>query len=209
MDHKIKAIPRGTTCPTLMAGESFDVYAQAYYDAATGVFEKFWESGDPAPSGADWTVWPVMFLPHHFVELEFKEVIHLSWSIGQEVSVTLDPYPDNEHNLKKLMDIAESNLQLLATKIDEIDFEAYPLRAIDLRNLIEDIEDFTEGGVNVRYPVHRRSQGGEPTLPQSYVADIPKVMQGMKGLRSKFGGVIGLLDHIDQTLWEMRRENYR
>lgn len=201
-------IPRGATFPTLAPGASFDVYAQAYYDSAEIIYKKLWKGPKHVPS-PDWVVWPVLFLLHHFMELEFKEIIHLCWSIGQELKVELKPYPDNEHNLDQLMQVAESNLQHLAPNLDGLDLDAHPLLRTGQRELMEDLQNFTDGGVNVRYPVQRRNQGGGPTLPEGYVADIPAVMKGIEEIKNQFSGVIGYLSDIDQTLFEAHLEQQR
>lgn len=207
MSDNYLAIPRNATYPSLGRGLSFDVYAQAYYDSAKSVFSERWKDNRvPRP---DWVVWPVLFLLHHFVELELKEIIHLSGIIGRELDVELDPYPDNQHDLPKLMKLAESNLQILTPKLDGLDLDTNPMLEADQRELVEDLEKFTGGGVNVRYPVRTEKQGGGPSLPDGYVADIPKVMEGIDGIRSQFSGIIGYLSSIEQTLFDMRLEAHR
>ena len=151
----------------------------------------------------------MLFLLHHFVELEFKEIIHLSWVIGWELDIELDRYPDNQHDLQKLMKLAELNLQVLTPKLDGLDLDTNPILEANQRELVEDLERFTGGGVNVRYPVRRRGAGSGPALQDHYVADIPKVMCGIDGIRSQFSGIIGYLSNIERTLTDMRFEAYR
>ena len=200
-------IPRDATFPTLVPSESFDVYAQAYYDVAKSAFQERW--GERRIARPDWVVWPVLFLLHHFVELELKEISYLTWSIGRHHGVELKPYPDDQHHLLPLIHRAESNLALLAPDLPDLDLDASPMLTRSHKELIEDLETFTGGGVNVRYPIQTEKQGGGPSLPDSYVADIPKVMEGIEEIKRQFSKVIDYLTRREQHLFEAEVERRR
>ena len=127
------------------------------------------------PPRPDWLVWPVLFLLHHFIELELKEVITLSGSIGTQLGVKVAQSTEG-HNLPKLLAVVDSNLTRLAPEVGVRDLGESLFLSISSRELIEDLQEFGGGGEYFRYPVKRSREGGGPTLPDTYVADIPKVM---------------------------------
>ena len=78
-------IPRDATFPTLPVPTDFQEYAHAYFIGAKELWEKSNKfqptQVDQAPI-PDNLVYPILFLIHHFLELELKTGIKLTYSIG-------------------------------------------------------------------------------------------------------------------------------
>ena len=74
MDMKI---PRDTTFPVLTRPETYDVYGHAYWLAASNLFDCYWGADGVVPT-PDYLTMPVLYLLHHYIELELKEVIRIS-----------------------------------------------------------------------------------------------------------------------------------
>ena len=70
-------IPRGATFPTLPVPTDFQDYSHAYFIGAKTLWEKTKDqyTGVPIP---DNLVYPILFLVHHFLELELKSAIELN-----------------------------------------------------------------------------------------------------------------------------------
>ena len=190
------AIPNGARYPTLSRLESFDAYAQVYYSAAT----MLWKSADKNHAGIlrpnDNLVMPILYLLHHFVELELKEVINLTASVGSLTGVKVEELPDSTHDLRQLLRVATANLDALGHGDSPLSEEA--------RNIILGLEQFSPHGEAFRYPSRTIRQGGMPTMPESFVVDMPPVMNAMNNCWHEFAGRIGFLDNAEQMLFDPR-----
>ena len=179
-------IPRDAIFPSLTRPESFDVYAWAYWLAAKRLFDTYWGSNWDAPR-PDLVVMPVLFLVHHYIELELKEIIRISFWVGQEADKPVQNLPSKpSHSLTNLLEIAEGNLK-------EICPDEMPLLDPQSTAMIEDLEEFGSKGEGLRYPETTPSQGSNPTISESYVADVTAVMAAMTPIRGRFNGCISWL----------------
>ena len=185
-------IPRTSTSPTFHHCETFEEYAEAYFVAAKTLWEAIpkLECRVPRP---DHVILPVLFLLYHFIELELKQVILLSASVGTLSGRPVADVPDTTHDLRQLLDVAESNLAAL-------DLGNQSFLTEQQLNLIEDLQSFCAYGVPPRYPTHTKKQGGHPTLPRTFVVDIPAVMDVVSEIRIQMGGPVGMLTEMKQVI---------
>ena len=180
--HDVR-IPRDATFPCLTPPASYDVYAQAYWLAAKRLFHEHWASEEDVPS-PDFVIMPVLFLLHHYVELELKEIVRLSHWVGAQCKVPIEDLPSNLiHDLTKLLGVAESNIAALVP-------EEEPLLEQNGREIIEDLNKFGLRGEALRYP---ETKEGAPSITPYYVADVPCVFKLMEPIRQRFNGCIGWL----------------
>lgn len=187
-----KKIPRDATFPALTRPEGFDVYAHAYWLAADKLFRSFWTKDGGAPT-PDYLVMPVLFLLHHYVELELKEVVRISSWIGAVENKDVGELPmTGTHTLTELLQIAEQNLKVICP-------EEAPLLSDSSKCIIEDLEDFGWGGEALKYPETTPKTGSRQTMTTGYVADVKAVMTALNEIRSRFGGCIGWLDNYQQS----------
>jgi hypothetical protein len=194
-DEEVLSIPRGAKYPSIEWGD-FDVYAQGYYEAAETLVGEYWGNGGKEPA-FDWVVWPVLFLLHHFIELELKEIIRLSYSIGRSFGMDVENLPlQGTHSLVNLLRLVDANIGKLESRLN-LNSKEQPLLSKDERELINDLQKFGEG---LRYPWSTENRGGCPTLPQNFVVDIPAVMSLVKVIRKDFLGVVECLAHIEENL---------
>ena len=178
--------------PSLTRPEGFDVYAHAYWLAAKQLYEAYWGDDGMAPI-PDYLIMPVLFLIHHYIELELKEIIRMSFCVGWESQKPVSKLPSKpSHSLTNLLEIAEGNLK-------EICPDEMPLLDLQSKDMIEDLEEFGSKGEGLRYPETNPNQGSNPTISESYVADVNAVMTAMKPIRDRFNGCIGWLDSHHQS----------
>ena len=179
-------IPRDATFPVLTRPETYDVYANAYWLAARELFDRYWGSDGVAPT-PDYLIMPVLYLLHHYIELELKEVIRLSYEVGMRAGKTVNPLPSGgSHGLTRLLKIATANTEQVCP-------EETPLLDDKLHEVIEDLEEFGTKGEGLRYPETKPNQGSKPTISQYYVANVPEVMLALKDVRQRLNGCVGWL----------------
>ena len=193
-------IPRDATFPALPRPENFGVYAHVYWMAAEKLFESYWRGSEAAPT-PDYLVMPVLYLLHHYIELELKEVVRLSNLVGQYESKDLRALPQaGTHSLTKLLNDAEYNLGELCPS-------EKPLLNPEYSRLITDLEEFGDKGEALRYPEKTAKQGGGPTLSDFYVADVPAAMDILRQVRERFNGAVGWL-YVAQEHLQSSRNDY-
>ena len=186
MDMKI---PRGADFPVLTRPETYDVYANAYWLAARKLFDCYWGADGDVPT-PDFLIMPVLYLLHHYLELELKEVIRVSYDVGVREQKNVEPLPSGGgHGLTKLTKIAAANTkQVCSEEASLLDEESH--------KVIEDLEKFGSKGEGLRYPETKPKQGGKPTKPTIspyYVADVPAVMLAFENIRKRLNGCVGWL----------------
>lgn len=193
-------IPRDAIFPTLIRAENFDAYAQAYWLAAVKVREAYWKD-DADISSPDYIVLPVLYLLHHFVELELKEITRLSNIVGSHEGKQVQDLPERgTHSLRKLLSLADLNLEKLGLARQQ------PFLTENGRDIITDLEEFGRDGEALRYPEETQKHGGGPTMPERYIANVPAVMRIMEQIANEFAGVIGYLGDWEQFLFELDLE---
>ena len=198
MSDDIK-IPRDATFPSLTRPEGFDVYASAYWLAAEHLYERNWRN-DGMPPRPDFISIPLLFLLHHFIELELKEIVRRSSSVGDYMARPPIHLPSKgSHSLTKLLKDATENLTVLCP-------EEMPLFDDQLTNIIADLDKFGMNGEALRYPETTPNQGSVPTISRNYVADVPVVMDAMKRIRDKLAGAIGQLIDIEEYYQDERQQ---
>ncbi len=165
-------IPRDSNSPMQLTLDTFTIHGMAYYEAAEILWEKAPKNGHTLLS-PDYLAIQLLFLLHHFVEVELKEVIELSRFLVDEEAeqVTLT------HDLLKLLKSANLNLTALG---DE------PCLDEESKNLVEDLQRFGSAGIALRYPEMESRHN-------HIIVDLPRVMSGMKRIKFQFDGLISEL----------------
>ena len=183
-------IPRDAHFPTLPVPDSFQAYASAYYLGAKTLWEKTKDlNGAPYP---DNLVYPILFLVHHFLELELKSAIELTYSIGNTTQEITEEQNWWCHDLNYLLSLMQDNL----AKLDGLP-EEEPLSEPTCQ-LIEDMAKFGMLGEALRYPIRtvrestRKKAIGE-RLPDSLIPDVASVIAAADKARLDLGGLISYL----------------
>ena len=200
-------IPRGATFPTLLVPTDFQDYSHAYFIGAKELWEKTKDQyiGVPIP---DNLVYPILFLVHHFLELELKSAIELTNSIGNMTGkITEEPDRRQGHDLNYLLSILQANL----AKLNEIP-EWSPTETT--RELIEDIAKFGVFGEALRYPIRdigkkKLEDAIGQRWPDGLIADVAAVINAAEKARLDFGGLISYLMEYEHHEQDMRREYER
>ena len=205
-ERKYLRIPRDAEFPTLTLPTNFQDYAFAYYLGAKELWEKTGKgqhSGVPYP---DNLVYPILFLVHHFLELELKSGIELTYSIGNMTGEITDEQDWRSHDLDYLLSLLKGNL----AKLDGIP-EGSPTESTS--RLIEDINKFGAFGESLRYPLEtvkpktkRRAMG--TGWPNGLIPDISAVIELAEKARLDFGGLISYLMNCEEILIEERLHQF-
>ena len=192
MDMKI---PRDTTFPVLTRPETYDVYGHAYWLAARNLFDCYWGADGVVPT-PDYLTMPVLYLLHHYIELELKEVIRISYDVGMREQKTVKPLPSGgSHGLTDLVKIAAANTEQVCP-------EETPLLDEKSCEVIEDLEEFGSNGEGLRYPETTPKQGGIPTISPYYVANVRAVMLAFENIRNRLNGCVGWLHDYQHYLMD-------
>ena len=193
LDNMDMKIPREATFPVLTRPETYDVYANAYWLAARKLFDCYWGADGVVPT-PDCLVMPVLYLLHHYLELELKEVIRISYDVGMMEQKTVKPLPSGgSHGLTELVKIASANTEQVCP-------EEIPLLGEKSREVIEDLEEFGSMGEGLRYPETTPKQGGKPTISLYYVSNVPDVMLAFENIRKRLNGCVGWLHEYQHYL---------
>ena len=166
-------IPRDSNSLMQLTLDTFTMHGMAYYEAAEILWEKAPKQHHNALLSPDYLAIPLLFLLHHFVEVELKEVIRLSHNLGDEGTEEVP----RTHDLLRLLELADLNLKVLGeeTCLDE-----------ESKNLVVDLQNFGSDGVALRYPEME-------SLHNHIMVDLPRVMSGMKKVKGQFDGLISQL----------------
>ena len=195
-------IPRDATFPTLPVSTDFQDYSHAYFIGAKELWEKNGKDhhgGVPIP---DNLVYPILFLVHHFLELELKSAIELTYSIGKMTGEIKEQHDYRWHDLNRLLFLVQANL----AKLHEIP-EWSPTETT--RELIEDIAKFGMFGEALRYPIRTV---GEKKLedaigqrwPDGFIPDVAAVIAAAEKAWLDFGGLISCLIEYERYEQDMR-----
>ena len=194
-------IPRDAAFPTLPVPIDFQDYAHAYFIGAKELWEKTGKgrsNGVPIP---DNLVYPILFLVHHFLELELKSGIELTNSIGNMTGEITEEKNWWGHDLNSLLSLMQANLAKLA-QIPE----GRPTEPTC--ELIEDIAKFGMLGESLRYPIRtvkaetRGKTIGERS-PDGLIPDIAAVIAAADKAWADFGGLISYLIEYEEYENEM------
>jgi hypothetical protein len=181
---------------------AYATYSWAYYDAATTLVKKHWRDGTEEPN-VDWMILPVLFLLHHFVELQLKEIILLSHSIGSDMGVPVQAMPKSgSHDLTRLLKMVDLNLKGLEPNLEGLNLHQAPFLSREGRDLIVDLQEFGSSGEALRYPRKTPKQGGGVYVSKRFrhvVVNVPAVMTIVKDIRGEFTGTIGYLSDISEA----------
>ena len=207
-------IPRDATFPTLPVPTDFQEYAHAYFIGAKELWEKSNKfqptQVDQAPI-PDNLVYPILFLIHHFLELELKTGIKLTYSIGNMTGeIAKEPnrreVVPRSHDLQRLFSLMKANL----AKLDGIP-EWSPTESTS--QLIEDINEFGMLGESLRYPLptvnpktRRRVMGTR--WPDGLIPDIAAVIDETDQAWKDLGGLISYLMNCEEILMEERIQHF-
>ena len=204
-------IPRNADFPTLPVPTDFQEYAFAYYLGAKELWEKTGKCQSDQVPMPDNLVYPILFLVHHFLELELKTGIGLTYSIGNMRGEIAEEPNQGEvvprsHDLLSLFSLMKANL----AKLDGIP-EWHPTESTS--QLIEDINKFGIFGESLRYPLatvnpktKRRAMGTK--WPNGLIPDIAAVIEATEGAMGDFGGLISYLMNCEEILMEERLQEF-
>ena len=166
---------------------AFWKFAQAYFDSAEALFDKFKQSkGDFAI--LDGLGVTMCFLYRHFVELSIK-YLYLKFVCDSEED--FKNYLNNNHNLIKLWNAAKPELSTLRERVGS------SVSLGVLEHYIREFNTFDEDSMTMRYPVNKKL---EPTNKQTRL-DIFNLHDRMQEMYSAFEGLDGDLENqLKQTL---------
>ena len=188
-------IPRNANFPSINAAVNNVEYGEAYYEAAQILWENAPKDDKVIPI-PDTLVFPVLHLVHHFLELELKEAIRLTYSIGTMTGKANVCAPPLGHDLEMLLSFVDSNRAILCLD-DPISKES--------RDIIADLEKFSSKGEALRYP---STKSNKPTLPRVSAVNIPMVMDIItEKTNGELAGFIGYLMNWEDTI-EMAHESF-
>ena len=199
-------IPRDATFPTLPVPTDLEEYAYGYYLGAKNLWKKTGKDhhcGVPIP---DNLVYPILFLVHHFLELELKSGIQLTRSIGHMTGEITEEQNWRSHDLDHLLSLLKANL----AKLDEIP-EGRPSEATC--DLIEDMAKFGMLGESLRYPIGtinentRKKAFGDMRLC-GLIPDIPAVIDAAEKAWLDFGGLISYLMNCEEIMIEANLQQF-
>ena len=211
LEREYLRIPRDADFPAFPVPTDFQDYAFAYYLGAKELWEK---TGEHQPTGVpvhDNLVFPILFLVHHFLELELKSGIELTFSIGNMTGEIAEEPNRGEvvprsHDLLSLFSLMKANL----AKLDGIP-EWRPTESTS--RLIEDINKFGIFGESLRYPLatvnpkaKERAMG--TGRPDGLIPDIAAVIEAAKKAMGDFGGLISYLMNCEEILIEERLQQF-
>ena len=199
-------IPRDAEFPTLPIPTDFQDYSFAYYLGAKELWEK---TGKDRYIGVPWPdnlVYPILFLIHHFLELELKSAIELTHSIGKMTGEITGEPNLRGHDLKYLLSLTKESL----AKLDRIP-EGRPTESTC--ELIEDMAKFGVFGELLRYPINtvnekKREKVIGTNWPSGFVPDVRAVVEAAEKAWLDFGGLISYLMDYEETLIEEMRQHF-
>ena len=196
-------IPRDATFPTLPVPTDLQEYAHPYFIGAKALWEK---TGKDNYRGVPWPdnlVYPILFLVHHFLELELKSGIELTYAIGKMTRELTGVQDWRNHYLNYLLDLIQANLATL----DGIPKESPTKPTCEL---IEDIAKFGVFGESLRYPIttvkpktRRRAIGQK--WPDGLIPDVAAVIAAAEIAWKDFNGLISYLIEYEDMLIESQR----
>ena len=197
-------IPRDADFPTLPVPTNFQEYAHAYFIGAKELWQK---TGKDNYGGVPWPdnlVFPILFLVHHFLELELKSAIELTYSISNLTGKIPGEKNWWGHDLNYLLSRLQSNL----AKLDGIP-EGSPTEPTC--ELIQDIAKFGVFGESLRYPITTvnektwdKAVGGN--WPDGLIPDVAAAIAAAEKAWQDFNGLISYLLEYEDMLIECQRE---
>ena len=204
-------IPRDADFPTLPIPTDFQDYAHAYYIGAKELWEK---TGKDRYRGVPWPdnlVYPILFLVYHFLELELKAGIELTYSIGN-MTGEITEKPDWQgrkllsHDLDHLLSLLKANLAKLGGLPNGRPSEP-------TCKLIEDVAKFGMLGQSLRYPIttvnkKTREKAILEKRLDGFIPDVANVIEEAEKAWLDFGGLISYLIHCEEILIDATYQYY-
>ena len=204
-------IPREADFPTLPIPTDFQDYSLAYYLGAKELWEKTGKDQNGGVPIPDNLVYPILFLVHHFLELELKTGIELTYSIGNMTGEIAEEPNWGEgvlrsHDLNSLLILMKENLERLAGIP-----EGNPTESTC--RLIEDINKFGVFGESLRYPLatvnpkaKRRAMG--TGWPKALILDIAEVIDATDHAWKDLGGLISYLMSCEEIVIDAKSQHF-
>ena len=191
-------IPRDATFPALPVPTDLQEYAHAYYVGAKELWEKTGKGNHRGVPWPDNLVYPILFLVHHFLELELKSGIELTYSIGNMTGGLTERQNSWGHNLNSLLTHLRENL----ARLDRVP-EGSPTEPTC--QLIEDIAKFGVLSESLRYPLTNvgpktRKKAIGTTWPDGLIPDVAAVIREAEKAWRDFNGLIGYLMEYEEML---------
>ena len=201
-ERKYLRIPRNAEFPTLPVPIDFQEYSHAYFVGAKELWEKTGKAQHRGVPNPDNLVYPILFLVHHFLELELKSGIVLTYSIGNMTGEITEERNWRNHDLICLLSILQENL----ARLEKIP-EGRP--SPTSRELIEDMAKFGMLGESPRYPITNVNKATKEKaigegLPDGLIPDTKAVIKLADKAWKDFNGLISYLIEYEDKLYFRR-----
>ena len=147
----------------------------------------------------DTLVYPILFLVHHFLELELKSGSALTYSIGNITGKTTEKPDLRSHDLRNLLSLLKANLAILDGMPEGCPSEP-------TCELIEDMAKFGVLGESLRYPLatvtkKKREKAFGNTRLCGLIPDIGATIAAADGAWEDLNGLISyLVDYEDMMI---------
>ena len=175
-----------------LGGKGWEAYSAGYKKAADLLTRRFLKN----QQGNDVLTYPMVFLYRQCLELRLKETIILGQKLIDEPIAVQQKYLES-HRLAELW----THCRKILEKIGEKNYwPKDPVEKLDsVENLINEFHSKDPEAINFRYPVTRKSKGGQPTLPHLNRTGIRNLHNVMQRLDSFF---VAQIEGIDFYLRE-------
>jgi hypothetical protein len=162
-----------------LAGKSWGTYSAGYKNAADLLARRFIKNWQ----GNDVLIYPMVFLYRHCLELRLKELIIL----GQRLLT--EPYGIQQTILEshRLTELWTPCRKILERTSEKGFWPKDPATRLDIiEKLVKEFHAKDPFAMNFRYPVTRKSKGGQPTLPHLNRMGVRNLYNVMQRLDSFF-----------------------
>ena len=171
-----------------LGGKNWESYAAGYKEAGDLLAMRFirkWQSNDVL-------TYPMVFLYRHYVELRLKQLIIL----GQRALNEPAQFNSEASENHQLLQLWKSCREILEKLADKGFWPKDPVNILDgVGGLIREFHTKDPSATNFRYPVTRKLQGGQPTLPHLNCVGVRNLYKMMRRLDSFFGAQIDGIRH--------------
>lgn len=188
----IIALPEGSKRPEVFFERSYGVLGSGYRQAAELIWTHCRKLGTERPR-PDFLVFPIVFLMHHAIELQLKDIIHYCLAIGALIFTELSRQTvPNSHDLSNLLRVAEQCWE-------ELGLDEAPIRDHQAKKFVHEVQRFTRGNEAVRYPSLSK---GEQSFPYTCVVHVPNAFERFELLWRDLTGTVGYLDNRVENIHE-------
>ena len=174
-----------------LSGKGWETYAAGYKEAADSLAKRFTKKWQ----GNDILIYPMVFLYRHYLELRLKQVIILGQKLLDE-PIIIQAKILEKHWLEELWKPCREILE----KLEETG--CWPKEPVDkldsVGRLIKEFHAKDPDAINFRYPVTKKSKGGQPTLPHLNRMSVRNLYKVIQRLDSFFAAQLEGIDYYLQ-----------